>query len=406
MNYQHLQVAFFLSATVVSLPAAPQVAYERATYKITAEGYANFTGAYVAVGDEPRDTTNTAGRIDAEARLLGLAMISHGFALGPRVTLRGSTTDTIDVGEYSLIGIGRWGRVEFGRRRGLPDILTGYGPNAYQFVSAEFGPASGPSLDPDGGLQTSLLTQGLGDQINHLTSLGITASLFFDESPKIIYVAPKTHGFLGGISFSPNADNAAGDYAELVQTGLVYEKYWQQNVVRIGGTYAYANSAAHAKSATFTDDGHSLSGGVALTWHDDLTLAASFAYNGNTGLQQLLRDPRRHRGCLRLCVQRELQPWAVERRWLLSGREERRRFCAPWSRCATSIGVPLQHASTRCSARCISTTLMMRADRCLLTARMALYYYSDCGSRCNRLVWAGNRMQQLECQPRKWQEVI
>ena len=285
MNYQHLQVALFLSAAVVSLPAAPQVAYERATYKLTAEGYANFTGAYVAVGDEPRDTTNTAGRIDAEARLLGLAMTSHGFALGPRVTLRGSTTDTIDVGEYSLIGIGRWGRVEFGRRRGLPDILTGYGPNAYQFVSAEFGPASGPSLDPDGGLQTSLLTQGLRDQINHLTSLGITASLFFDESPKIIYVAPKTHGFLGGISFSPNADNAAGDYAEVVQTGLVYEKYWQQNVVRIGGTYAYADGAARAKSATVTDDLHSLSGGVALTWHDDLTLAASFTYNGNTGLQ-------------------------------------------------------------------------------------------------------------------------
>ena len=406
MQHRYLRATLLIAATAITTQSIAQVTYGQVPYKLALEGFANFTGGSVGDSDDPIESTRTSGRIDAETRLLGLAMTSHGFALGPRVRLRGSITGTIDVGEYSLIGIRRWGRVELGRRRGLPDILTGYEPNAYQFVSAEFGPASGPSLDPDGGLRTSLLTQGLGDQINHLTSLGITASLFFDESPKIIYVAPKTQGFLGGISFSPNADNAAGDYAELVQTGSVYEKYWQQNVVRIGGTYAYANSAAHAKSATFPDDWHSLSGGVALTWHYDLTLAASFPYNGNTGLQQLLRHPRRHRGCLRLCVQRELQPWAVERRWLLSGREERRRFCAPWSRCATSIGVPLQHASTRCSARGISTTLMMRADRCLRTARMALYYYSDCGSRCNRLVWAGNRMQQLECQPRKWQEVI
>ena len=42
---------------------------------------------------------------------------------------------------------------------GLPDVLTGYAPNNFQFTSAEFGPASGPSLDPGGRLQT-LLTGG------------------------------------------------------------------------------------------------------------------------------------------------------------------------------------------------------------------------------------------------------
>jgi len=52
------------------------------------------------------------------------------------------------------------GRVEIGERMGLPDVLTGYAPNNFQFTSAEFGPASGPSLDPGGGLQTASLRGG------------------------------------------------------------------------------------------------------------------------------------------------------------------------------------------------------------------------------------------------------
>ena len=155
-----------------------------------------------------------------------------------------------------------------------------------QFVSAEFGPASGASLDPDGGLQTALLEPAVGAQINRLSSLGVTASMFFDESPKVIYVAPKARGFLAGISFSPNADDDTGNYDELVQTGLVYEKYWQQNVMRIGGTYAYA-SGAHRTGQLAVDDLHSIIGGASLTLHDDLTLAASFTYNGSSGLPQL-----------------------------------------------------------------------------------------------------------------------
>lgn len=277
------QASLLFAGALLHLPSSADAVYATDRYKLTFEGFGNLTGAYAANSDVLTDTSGTDGRIDAEARVLGLAKTPYGFSIGPRVTLRGST-DEIDLGEYSLIGTGRWGRAEVGRRRGLPDILTGYGPNAYQFVSAEFGPASGPSLDPDGGLQTALLDPSVGGQINGLTSLGITASLFFDESPKVIYVSPKTHGVLGGISFSPDADDPAGDYDELVQTGLVYEKYWAQNVVRVGGTYAYA-SARDDHDITF-DDLHSISGGTSLTLDDDLTLAASVTYNGSSDLEQ------------------------------------------------------------------------------------------------------------------------
>ena len=49
------------------------------------------------------------------------------------------------------------GRIEIGERMGLPDVLTGYAPNNFQFTSAEFGPASGPSLP---GSRTARLRPG------------------------------------------------------------------------------------------------------------------------------------------------------------------------------------------------------------------------------------------------------
>jgi hypothetical protein len=271
--------AVFLALQAASEGHA-QVVLKDSHYSLTVEAFANVTAAR-NTGEDTRDSDEFNGHVFGELRLLGLIGSTDKLAFGPRFTLRGTTgpaDDTVRFGESSLLLLGPLGRVEVGRRRGLPDVLTGYAPNNYQFVSAEFGPASGPSLDPDGGLQTTFLSPQLANELNSLSSLGITSSLFFDESSKIIYVSPKTKGFLGGVSFSPNAEG--GNFDELLQAGLTYEHYWKENVFRVGGTYAYAEGKDLVK------DLNSYSAGAALTLANELTFAASFTYNGDSGLRR------------------------------------------------------------------------------------------------------------------------
>lgn len=281
-------LAVFLVLIVpLALPyvALAQVAYERGAHKVTVEAFANLTAA--ASGDDDRRGDNRlSGRVDSEARFVWLARTDDKLSVGGRVTLRADTDSEPELGERSLIALAPWVRLEIGNRRGLPDVLTGYAPNAYQFASAEHGPASGRSLDPDGGLQTAYLDEGVAGEINRLTGLGVTASFFFDESAKIIYVSPKRHGFLGGVSYSPDAEDPERRFGSLVQAGLVYERYGEQNVVRIGGSYAFADGERRSGGMNATRDLHSVSGGISYTHDDDLTFGASFTYNGDSGLPE------------------------------------------------------------------------------------------------------------------------
>lgn len=106
------------------------------------------------------------------------------------------------VSEASALLFGSAGRLEIGKRMGLPDILTGYAPNSFTFTVAESGPPTGRSLDPGGGLQTQFLRRGLPTRLEPIASQGVTASQFNDESTKILYVLPKHNGWLGGVSFA------------------------------------------------------------------------------------------------------------------------------------------------------------------------------------------------------------
>ena len=291
--HQPRRALAFVCGALTSATANAQFAYQGGPYQLNVEGFANATGAAAVRDRNQFDAHGGAGRIDFETRVLALADTAHGFAVGPRITFRGTESKAIQRGEYSLLVTSEWGRVEFGRRRGLPDTLTGYGPNAYQFVSSDYGPASGPSLDPDGGLASTFIDSKLATKLNSLASLGITATAFADESPKVIYVSPKSHGLLGGISYSRNVDSKTGHYDALLQTGLVYEKYWEQNVLRVGGSYSYADGKTNSNaSTTRTDSLHSFCGGVSLTLDDALTIAASFTFNGDTGLQHLRSETR------------------------------------------------------------------------------------------------------------------
>jgi len=226
-------------------------------------------------------------RIDGDIRFLALHENANGIQWGGRVTLEASTAENIDfaeLGEYSFLVLGRWGRLEVGERQGLPDVLTGFAPNNYTFTSSEYGPATGANLNPAGRLQTSFLDSSLADQINKLSPLGFVASLASDRSFKIIYAAPRTkNGFTTGISFSPNADESPGNFNELVQTGLTFDHFWSNNQLHIGGSYTYGNGGSISLTES-RKDLHSLNLGAAVTLADALNVGVSATYNGDSGL--------------------------------------------------------------------------------------------------------------------------
>jgi hypothetical protein len=276
-----LAPASFLVLATLSLlapaePARSQIVLDTAMMQVTVEAFANFN-----VGDGRSSFSSRSdddARVDGGARFLGRLHLENGPDIGIRLAAA-ANEDTVRLIEASVLLFGGNGRLEFGERMGLPDVLTGYAPNNFQFTSAEFGPASGPSLDPAGRLQTLLLPPVLAAQINPLVSLGGTAALFDDQSTKILYVSPKKLGWLAGLSYAADADdNAIG---ELVQAGLTHESYWQQNVLRWGVTYAHGR-ASDAREPT--RDLRSVGAGVSFTLHDSLTLGIEASNDGRSRL--------------------------------------------------------------------------------------------------------------------------
>ena len=265
-----------------TLPAPAQgIEFEHGSYRVTLEAFTNLTAARHDGAESLPDTIAYDARADAEARVLGLVSLGGDNALGARLTLRGASGPEDSSAEYaerSLIALGDGGRLELGRRRGLPDVLTGYAPNNYQFVSAEFGPASGASLDPDGGLQTAFIGSTAARAIGALVGSGITSAFFFDESTKLIYVSPKVNGFLGGVSYAPDMSDTDDRFKELTQFGLTHDSYWRQNLLHVGGTYT------HAAGRDGTDDLDSVSLGATLVLENELILGASASYDGDSGL--------------------------------------------------------------------------------------------------------------------------
>jgi predicted porin len=154
-------------------------------------------------------------------------------------------------------------------------VLTGYAPNNFQFTSAEFGPASGPSLDPAGRLQTAFLPAALAGQLDPLIVLGGTAAFFDDQSTKLLYVSPKKRGWLAGISYAPDADDESVE--RLFQAGVTHESYWQQNVLRWGVTYASGRATRDP-----VRDLSSVGAGVSITFDDALTFGLSASYDGRS----------------------------------------------------------------------------------------------------------------------------
>lgn len=256
-------------------PAQAQIVLSTQATQLTLEGFANFSA-----GDAGRlaGARGDDARFDGGVRALGRLRFDEWPDIGLRLAAE-INEDDAELVEASVLVFGGNGRLEIGERPGLPDVLTGYAPNNFQFTSAEFGPASGPSLDPSGRLQTLFLPAALAREIDPLVSLGVTAALFDDRSAKILYVSPKKGGWLAGFSYADDADVDAVE--QLVQAGLTHESYWQQNVLRWGATYAHGRAAG---SQLRTRDVKSVGAGVSLTLDDSLMLGIGASYDGRSGL--------------------------------------------------------------------------------------------------------------------------
>jgi len=263
---------------VSSVGQAGPLALKHDEASLTVEAYANATagfGAADALGTGPDDA-----RLDGALRLFGRRDFAVGPDLGARIVLRTSPEDRLEIGEASLLVLGKAGRLELGDRQGLPDVLVGYAANNFTFTGAEFGPASGPSLDPGGGLQLAFLAPELAGQLLPLTSLGFTATQAADESTKILYVSPKRRGFLAGISYAPDATDPR--VRDLVQAGLTHDTYWDDNTLHVGGSYTYGNGRQEPGAASVRPL-HSINAGATLVLDYDLQIGLSVTWDGSTG---------------------------------------------------------------------------------------------------------------------------
>lgn len=212
-----IRIVASVMALVAIQPTFAQQTLLSDRYTLTTEGYTNLTSAIgdgFVVGAQGNEGDV---RADLALRLLGQIKNDNGPDLGLRLVVESSPEDRLNLAEASVLLFGSHGRLEIGDRQGLPDVLTGYAPNNFSFTGAEFGPASGPSLDPGGGLQHAFLPAALAAQLNELSVLGASASLANDRSAKAVYVSPKGHGFLGGLSYAVDANDPR--YGSLAQAG-------------------------------------------------------------------------------------------------------------------------------------------------------------------------------------------
>lgn len=223
-----------VAALMLAPAAGGQVVVQRNRAALTIEAWGN--GVYVAGADSPR-LDDEDWQLDGGVRALGLVQLQDRGRIGARAVATGfaGVEDDLELSERSLLWTGALGRIEYGHRQGLPDVLTGYAPNPFTFTTAEFGPASGLSLDPAGSVIQRFVADTAAQSADYLAVLGYSTSLFGDLSRKLLYVSPKRGGWLGAVSYAADPDGAETE--GLLQSGLVHETYRGQDVFRAGAAW-------------------------------------------------------------------------------------------------------------------------------------------------------------------------
>jgi hypothetical protein len=266
-----VKTALPLVFAVLLLPAAApaQVTLKREQSTLTVDAWSN--GVYAVGADDARQD-HADWQLDSAIRALALVRVPRFGRLGGRIVAEafGGAQDGLAIGERSLVWTGSLGRLEYGERQGLPDVLTGYAPNPFTFTTAEFGPASGLSLDPGGGITQRFVADNNAPAFEALSVLGYGTALFGDRSRKLLYVSPKRGGWLGAASWASDADGTA--VQELLQSGLVHEHYRDVDVLRIGASWSRLRSRAG-------DDLDSWLAGASLDLHQTWLLGLAATWN-------------------------------------------------------------------------------------------------------------------------------
>lgn len=276
--------------------AHAQVTIRQDHYTLFTEAWLNATAGGGFPDNNQRD--GTRGHVFADSAIR--SRVGYTFdadtSLSARVVLASNSDvdEAFRLNQATAIYQTTLGRLEFGRRQGLPDVLGGYAPNPYTYTSADFGPASGVSLDPDGGLPTRFLAPALRAQIDAISYLGNTPALAGDRSIKGLYVSPRINGFIFGVAYTPSAGSAptglGRNFSDLVQSGVTYENYDGQNIYRIGTSYTFAKG--DNQNNVRYHDLHSFSGGASVSLHDLMqegsttTFGVNISSDADTGLAE------------------------------------------------------------------------------------------------------------------------
>lgn len=313
--WRHVGPAILLGAALFShaTVARAQVSGTEPPFAGTVEGFANLTGGVVASPRGPAPAHVIKGRADIALRTFLRIESDNGFTFGPRVVVQTLGQSPLELGDRSIVLGTPWGRLELGYRQGLPDTLVGYAPNSYTFTGVEFGPPSGLNLFPHGGLQTSFLTPSVASAVGSLSYLGIATAFAGDFSRKLIYVSPRFLGLQLGLSGSSNADPTSfgADYGSSGQAGLVHERYFGQNVLRIGGSYGFGYRRLADGVSGAPRELHSGNVGATLVLNDEWIFGASASadYAKRT---LALDDPSSGVGFgVTVSINRESGPWDV-----------------------------------------------------------------------------------------------
>ena len=129
--------------TIGSPRAYSQIVVHAPSAMVTIEAYGNLTSGATIGADSNQGRTPDTLAFDGAARILARLITSDGPNVGLRVVAEGSN-NYLRVSEASVLLFGSGGRLEIGKRMGLPDVLTGYAPNSFTFTTAEFWSAYGP----------------------------------------------------------------------------------------------------------------------------------------------------------------------------------------------------------------------------------------------------------------------
>ncbi len=273
-------------------------------------GYSNLTPGALE-GGHGDDRAGRFGFLsEGEVEVTPQFHTSDGTAFALRAVLNGTVLagrydvpQRLAIPEVSAFAIGSFGRIEIGERAGFPQSLVGFTPSEIAFTAAEFGPESGTRLDPNGRLPTTFLDPAVGGRIDALTYLGYAARFYDDRSPKIIYVSPRfAGGVYGALSYTPRSVEPngftlaerglgvgsgrfgstvdLGEFENVVQSALVYNRRSETLDLSVGATFSHASAGKNAPPFLRDRDTTSLSVGVSATLNDTWVLGASVTYDG------------------------------------------------------------------------------------------------------------------------------